>query len=584
MDKAKALLKLISPTALEVVAGGQAFRLGQQYFDQGAVRHFSVINDIAHARVEGTQAYRVSLRIVSGKLSADCSCPRAGDGYFCKHCVAVGLAWLTNLGGAATTDSGANHKSRDPWRDIQHYLRNQEPDALIALVLDAARGDERLYRWLLQKAERGVAGADLGKIMRKAIDEATRVKDFVEWDEVDDLLAKLDDVVVALAELLRPGSSGVLVELLEYAIERVETMMEEVDDSDGGVAELVARMGELHLAACRAAAPEPVALAERLFQLEMTLPFGICDFDTRAYGDVLGEPGLQRYRTLALARWRAVKPRKAGDDDQTGDSSITRVMERLAEDSGDVDQLIDIKARNLSSCFHYLGIAELCHRAGRPGPALEWAERGLAAFPERTDNRLRDFLAGLYIEHGRTDEAVQLTWRQFEEQPYLGSYQKLALIAGKAGQWPAQRERALALLDASSAARPRGYGDWKNRSSQVDYSERVAVALWEEEIGTAWDYAQRGDCNRQLLITLAGKLEEQRLDDALALYRKMVPVLVDQTNNRAYEEARDLVNKMAKALGAQRRGAEMGVYLGQLRAEFKRKRNFIKLLDQFAGA
>jgi hypothetical protein len=37
-----------------------------------------------------------------------------------------------------------------------------------------------------------------------------------------------------------------LVELAEFAIERVEAMLGEVDDSDGRIAELVARLGELH--------------------------------------------------------------------------------------------------------------------------------------------------------------------------------------------------------------------------------------------------------------------------------------------------------------------------------------------------
>jgi uncharacterized Zn finger protein len=63
-----------------------------------------------------------------------------------------------------------------------------------------------------------------------------------------------------------------------------------------------------------------------------------------------------------------------------------------------------------------------------------------------------------------------------------------------------------------------------------------------------------------------------------------VPVLLEQTSNAAYEEALGLVKKMAAALNARQREQEMVHYLKQLRVEFKRKRNFVTLLDRFVGA
>ena len=585
MNKKTALLELVSPSALNILAGSKAFQLGREYFDEGAVRNLSVTTDTVRARVEGTASYRVVLRAESGELSFDCSCPRAGDGYFCKHCVAVGLAWLASTGELPMkTAPGAKKMRRDPWGDIQDYLRRQETDVLIALLLDVARRDDRLYRSLLLKAERGAGGADLASIFRKTIEDATRTNGYVAWDEVGDLLNTLDDVVDSLAELLQPATSGMLIELLEYAIERVETMMEEVDDSDGGMGDIVARFGELHVEACRMSRPDPVSLAGRLFQLEMTLPFGICSFDPLAYREVLGEQGLHRYRELALAEWRTVEPRNAGDAYEPGRMSITRIMECLAEDSGDIEQLVEIKSRDLSSCFHYLGIAELWHKAGKVEQALEWAERGLAAFPDRTDYRLRDFLVGIYLHCGREDEALQLTWAQFEEQPLLENYKKLAVIAGKVGQWHEQRERALSVADAVIATRTIGHRPWGCQPVEPNYSLRVAVALWEQDLGAAWQYANLGVCDRNLLIVLADKLKMARLDDAIELYRRVVPALLERTNNAAYEEAIGLVQKMADALSAHQRGQELAAYLGDLRVEFKRKRNFIKLLDRFAGA
>ena len=128
-------------------------------------------------------------------------------------------------------------------------------------------------------------------------------------------------------------------------------------------------------------------------------------------------------------------------------------MERLAEASGDVEEMVAIKSRDLSSGYCYLNIAEIWTKAKQPDKALDWAERGLKAFPDRPDNRLRDFLVAAYLKRKRNDEALQLTWIQFEERPSLEHYKKLYDVAGKLGLWPEQRNRALAWIADSDCAR-----------------------------------------------------------------------------------------------------------------------------------
>jgi uncharacterized Zn finger protein len=51
------------------------------------------------------------------------------------------------------------------------------------------------------------------------------------------------------------------------------------------------------------------------------------------------------------------------------------------------------------------------------------------------------------------------------------------------------------------------------------------------------------------------------------------------TNNAAYEQAVELLSRIRKLLAQLGRKTEFDDYLVALRVEFKRKRNFIKLLD-----
>ena len=111
--------------------------------------------------------------------------------------------------------------------------------------------------------------------------------------------------------------------------------------------------------ACAMAKPDAAALAERLFRLETTLPFGICSFDATTYRDSLGKKGLKRYRELAEEEWRKIEPRCADHGYDSHRATITRIMERLAEASGDIDELVAIKSKDLSSGYRYLGLPQV---------------------------------------------------------------------------------------------------------------------------------------------------------------------------------------------------------------------------------
>jgi uncharacterized Zn finger protein len=576
---------LISRSILGDLAGNTALRLGEHYFAAGAVGALSASQEDISARVKGTRTYRVELRIDDGALTGICNCPRADDGYFCKHCVALGLAWLAEQ--AAQPQPGpAKGKRRDPFADIRQYLSTLTPQALIDVVLDVAQRDDRLYQSLLLKADRSAGGANLASTLRQAIDRATQIDDFIDWREVAAFADTLDQVVDSLAQLLTPPDCIMLVDLAEYAIVRIEDAMQEIDDSSGATGEVLYRLGELHLKACVMAQADPAALAQRLFRFETTLPIGVCNFDAMTYRDALGTDGLIRYRALAQAAWSKLKPRVAKADYDPHRSTITRIMERLAEASGNVDELVAIKAMDLSFAYNYLQIATILADADQPDQALDWAERGMQAFSEQTDNRLRDFLVQAYLERQRDDEALQLTWIQFEEQSSLAHYKKLSDVAGQLGLWPAQRERALARVADIIAQNAKETTPWKKEPSAPNYSARIAIALWENDLDAAFGLAHQGMCDSSLLIELAARLESVRPGDAVGLYRRVVPPIVEQTNNRAYDDAIKLMRKIGMLMKRESRPehptGQFGTYLGELRVQYKQKRNFIKLLDELA--
>lgn len=576
------LERLITQANLKKLAGAAAFERGEDYFAEGAVDQLRHGDEKVLARVIGSKAYQVALWAEDGKLGYDCNCPRAADGYFCKHCVAVGLALLDEK--AHNPDAEKPEHRRDPESIIREFLLAQSPEYLTGLLMDQAQRDDALHRSLLLKAERASGSIDILKSFRKAIDSATRIRGFVAWDEAGSFASDLDGLVDSLEELLVPGTADALVELAEYAIERVDKVLaEDVDDSDGEVGGVLDRLGDLHLRACQLAKPDPVALAERLFRYETTMSFNSYINSVRTYQDVLGNEGIARFRALAERQWEQIKPLEPANESRASNLSnrfrITHIMETLARMSGEVDALVAVKSRDLSSPYHYLNIAEIYQKADQADLALEWAERGLKAFPERPDNRLRDFLVAEYLKRKRDDEALQLTWIQFEERPTLEHYRKLHDVAIKLGRWREQRQRALALVETAVQREANEITHWKPKPTPPDWSLRVEIALSENDLDTAWQMIQLGKCRRALLLSLAGELEKPRPDDAVTLYRRIIPGVIEETNNRAYEEAIRYLGKVGRLMQLSGTVADFGNYLASLRVQYKAKRNFIKLLD-----
>jgi uncharacterized Zn finger protein len=567
--------KLITRDSLKNLAGAAVFARGETYYEDGRVGPLREAGRKIAARVEGSETYHVELRDEGEYLGYDCECPNAAEGYFCKHGVAVGLAWL------ASRNEGDDRRS-DPWHAIRDYLEVQSSEALIGLIMDAAEDDDRLYRTLLLRAESIAGGAQTVKAYRAAIDRATHVRGFLDWGEAGAFADELDLVVDGMAALLTPEDAPMLVDLAEYAIGCVAESLADIDDSNGEVGGILSRLVDLHLEACRLAKPDPRLLAEQLFRMETSTHNDYGDINAMAYRDLLGEAGLRRYRELAEAEWEKIDFGAGSSPYDSHRYQITRIMESLAQMSGNVEEWVAIKACDLSSAYRYLTIAELWAANGRDDLALEWAERGLHAFPAATDNRLRDFLVAAYLQRQRNEEALQLTWVQFEERTILDHYKKLHAVAERLGMWPAQRERALAKLADAIAEQSAVVSSWKTKpgAGVPDYSVRLQIALWENNLEDAWTAAHAGVCHRHLLIELAAQLETVRPDDALVLYRRIIPTIVEQTNNTAYAEAIKLVRRVKGIMNDPERKREFADYVAELRARYKPKRNFIKLLDE----
>ena len=284
----------------------------------------------------------------------------------------------------------------------------------------------------------------------------------------------------SIEEILKGGIASEAIGLCEYALECVEDTMDSVDDSDGYMGEIKEELVELHHRACQVAQPDPEELAARLFDWAIHSEWETFLDGAARYADVLGDAGLLRYRSLAQQVWDQVPARQVSEQRFHSSSNfrITYIMETLAKVSGSVDELVAIKARDLTYAYHYVQIVGTlggCWTYRRGSHA--WAERGIAAFPNGTDVRLRDVAAHELHRVGRDDEAMSLISVEFEDSPTSKSYELLHRHATAAGVWPEWRGQALDLM-RQNETRARSARSVAATSTSSERLGRLEATTW----------------------------------------------------------------------------------------------------------
>jgi uncharacterized Zn finger protein len=571
--------KLITSTQLHDLAGDRSYERGSNYFRQGRVQSLVESEDEIRAEVVGTEPYEVALWIEDRQLGYECDCPVGLDGIFCKHCVAVGLAWL-----AKPTESRAQGGKRSPsttMQDVQRYLEQQEKPDLVKLILDRAAKDTDWREHLLLKvAALKPQGADL-KTFERALKNAITIRGYLEYGEVKRYARGIEKVLDAIANLLSEGQAQAVMELCEYAIPLLETAMNSVDDSNGYVGAILEEVQDLHYRACEQVKPDPITLAERLFEFEMGTGFDTFYGAVDTYADLLGDAGLIRYRQMAEAAWEESIPssssRRMSFDSQSW--RLSNIMERLARQTGDVEAVVAVKRRDLSQPYSYLNIAQLYLDSGKPESALKWAEDGLKAFPDRTDSRLNDFLIEEYQKQGRFEEAIALTWKMFADRPSLISYQKLKAEAERGKQWAKWREQAIAhIRQQIKQAKKQTTGALA--FTYRDHSLLIEILLWEEEVESAWQEAKTGGCTKALWLRLADLRQQAYPEDSLSIYMNQIEPLIQATNNSAYADAVEFLKKARSLMLRLELRSQYDQFVAHLRTTYKAKRNFIGLLNR----
>src|ERR1700734_1284218 len=288
--------------ALKQLAGA-AFARGEAYHRDGRVEILALEPRRVLAQVAGTEDYRVNLLGKGETIKGECTCPAFDDYGFCKHMVAAALA-------ANESDHGPESVGAGALARIRAHLADKPNGVLVGMIVELAERDRALFRKLeIASAADGADDKTLAARLNKAIDQATATRGYVEYGEAGGWAGGVDEALDVL-EALDSRHDRLLFKLAERAIDRIESAIESVDDSNGECITLLERARDMHIRAARGARPDPVALARDLYERETGDGYGTFDGAAWLYADVLGAAGLAEYRRLATEAWQKL-PRLA---------------------------------------------------------------------------------------------------------------------------------------------------------------------------------------------------------------------------------------------------------------------------------
>lgn len=515
-------------------------------------------------------------------VSGVCDCPHAKGGFFCKHCVAVGLAFLRDAqasrrrGTRATTHAQAT-AGEAPAVSVHSWLSSLTRDELLLLVLDQLVEDEDWRRRLELRVASAVADIDaIGARLYALLDPAEFGEyGYIEEGESGRYARRVEAAAQIVDELTGSGHAPDAVAVAEYAIDLVAAAYRHAIDPADAIWSACGDLIASHHAACVACVAEAEPAADDLADLglvgflaaRMLSEGEFPSIDITAYADLLGEAGLAGLREQLTAAWQQAPARWKAQ----------RAIEDFLRATGDIDELVKVREANLPrSGLACLEIAKELRAAGRGEQALAWAERGLRmeASPPQAIEPVADFVVERYLEAGRTADAVAVRRDVFAAVRELAPYERLRDAAEPAGTWPADREWALGLLRADAKVARSGRPGIRLWAGPV----LIDVLISEGEVDAAWEAAP-GVASEAQWLKLADLAAPTRPADALAVYLRQVQPLKQETGDQAYERMARLLDG-ARACHV-RLGTEPAfeMYLRGLRADQKRKHKLMGILD-----
>jgi tetratricopeptide (TPR) repeat protein len=300
--------------------------------------------------------------------------------------------------------------------------------------------------------------------LEAAIETALRPGQFIGYRTEWDFLSELEKVRTQIDQLARTDPARA-VRFYETFLAACYEKANEIDDSSGSFGQLVDTLYIGWLKARQAGGADPNETANLLLDRMENDPYGFTYQLEREAVKVLHKNGLAAFEGAVRMRFEA-----SGSSEQ-GRREWGEILRAIYAQQGNVRAYVALCEQTALSAKDCLALAAMHKVRRKPDEALAWVERGL----KLSEEHLYESMAGhdlaklkreLLTKLGRSAEALEAAWAEFQSSPNTYTYEELMRFVPK-------DERAAWHTKAIDAAEHGNLGSFAELLMKTNETERL---------------------------------------------------------------------------------------------------------------
>lgn len=605
----------LTPDDVQAQTDSGSYSRGRAYFREGRIHDTVLRGTTIEALCEGSDVlpYRVQstlpLREDRGEAlhTAFCTCPRGG---FCKHIVALCLAWI---------DDPGKFVELPPLTDLLGSRSREDLIALIVRMVGRYPDLERLV--LLPTPGSQAAGSanettiDAGAIRQQARSAFVAVDPW-DWHAAAGSISELYPLLELGRSYVGAGQWADAQTVYTTVAEEACEVLLEFNDEEGEIGSVIAACA-MGLVACfdaQAGLAEDQRLSEELRERLIQALYDIWRFDVLEVGGIdLAQEGPESIarnvtdheRAMVEGWLRDERPKDwskrmvvefqvmlrehAGLDDEQllemyREAELWDDVANMLLHLDRVDEAIAIARRHVTSPQSLINFANALIGRGSDhvGRALflvddrVWEAEGKNLVH---DAILQDWLIVRFGEHGRPREALAVAQQRFKRQPSLQTWHLVQSAARLPGQppstWDDLRPKLLGQL--------RKQKEWPTlveihlEGGEVEaaldaHGRHVELRRKDRWYGSGWGYGDQE-------LRLAGAAEADFPDQAVAIYRQQADDMIANRQRSSYKVAAEHLARVKETLERHDRIDEWNALIAEVRTTNKTLRALREELD-----
>ncbi len=568
---------VVTATNLRSMAGSRSYSRGEEYFHEGAVHHLYCDGEQLTADVHGTHVYRARITNVGGRLIGKCNCPVGHDGAFCKHLVALGLAYLNSR--KETVEE--QNKSAFSWND---FLKTRNKDELIKIILEMSPNNSDLIERYRMANLPTDGGAKLRELKSK-IDELFGIAEDMEehyddyWDgyedndSVEEFCEENELLLNVLEQLAVQEEFGLLWDATAYAI---GIFMDSSNAEMDYIQEFVGKLAGYFLEALRS----KVKPDDEAFRLFIDWEKKGKNFGYEQISMILeGLPAecRDKWAAGALEKWRGYHRRKLSDYDYDGEREyVENHLLAWADERKDFKLKLAIMEKKMHRSDDVVTLAKEYGRQGMQDKVIPFLHKMRKELPR--DWEINSLLIEELQKAGDDRQALEIAWEEFTKDPeYDAPLDRLQDVSSRMKLWQEYYRKALDFmeeLEKKEKKRP-SFPFYYNGMRQ----RRVNVLFSHGDQQDAWELAQGSMLSEECWLKLAAWRSNEAPDDAAAVVKKLLDDALRPTGEGAYRHVVSLLEIYREYLEMSGRDADFRACCLGIRQEYKRRRLLMEQMD-----